>query len=426
MVKKKEKPNKKQNSKQSSKQNSPVFFLIILIAVAVFTVILLEYIDFRKGKKSFIFDQLIPMKAVPNKVDQFNQGLMDILDKNNIECSYHQDDQRMYHFSLEVDAPRFEGLVARIEKIAHRLNGKITLAQVQGMTGKSIALYKVTLDKKVSHWLLITKLKKAAVKPVKPVETKPAETKPVETKPQVEKSGVEVEKIPPRPARRSDQPARLAFIIDDVGAYEIGALDLKKLGIPITAAILPNAPRAREEAEWLQEYGLQMLIHLPMEPQNGDGQTYDQAQTINLHSSDDEIRSLIGKAKKVIPNAIGVNNHQGSLATSNSGLMTRTLNIIKEEGLFFVDSRTIGNTVAYDVAKTLGMKATYKDAFLDHVKSYAHSIEQVHRLVEIALQKGEAIGIGHPNESTLKAIRDSLPYIRSHGVTIVFVSELVE
>jgi hypothetical protein len=409
----------KKKGKRSKKQNSSVVFLAVMIAVAVFTVILLEYIDFRKGKKSFIFTQLIPLKTVSNKIEQFNQEFLEVLNKNNIECSYHQDDQRMYHFSLEVDASRFDSLVSRIEGIAHRLSGKVTLAQVQGMTGKSIALYKVTLGRKISHWILITKLKKSAGKPGKVTESKPREEKPgAET--------VKVPRIQARPARQLDHPARLAFIIDDVGAYDIGALALKKLGIPITASILPDAPRAREEAEWVREYGLQALIHLPMAPQNGDGQTYEQEQTINLQSTDDEIRSLIERSKQIIPNAIGVNNHQGSLATSDSGLMTRTLKIIKEEGLFFVDSRTIGNTVAYDVAQSLGMKANYKDAFLDHIKTYAHSVEQIHRLVEIALQKGEAIGIGHPNDSTLKALRDSIPYIRSRGVDIVFVSELVE
>jgi polysaccharide deacetylase 2 family uncharacterized protein YibQ len=412
----------KKKGKRSKKQNSSVIFLAIMIAVAVFTAVLLEYIDFRKGKKSFIFTQLIPLETVSNKIEQFNQEFLAVLNKNNIECSYHQDDQRMYHFSLEVDASRFDGLVSKIEGIAHRLNGKVMLAQVQGMTGKSIALYKVTLGRKVSHWILITKLKKAVDKPGKVTEAKPQEGK----------AGAEAVKVPQHPersaqaARRSDQPARLAFIIDDIGAYDIGALELKKLGIPITASILPDSPRAHDEAAWIKEYGLQALIHLPMAPQNGDGQTYDQEQTINLHSTDDDIRSLIERAKRIIPNAIGVNNHQGSLATSDSGLMTRTLKIIKEEELFFIDSRTIGNTVAYDVAKSIGMKANYKDAFLDHIKTYSHSIEQIHRLVEIALQKGEAIGIGHPNESTLKALRDSISYIRSRGVDIVFVSELVE
>ena len=388
-----------------------MLFLTALIAAAVFIVILLEYIDFRKGKESFIFTKVIPLETFSDKIDRFNEHFLRILNKNNIERSYHRDDQKRYHFSLQIEASRFDGLIARIKKIAEELKGKLELSEVQGMAGKSIMLYKVILDKKVSHWILITKLKK---KPVKPPETKPKE----EIKP---------EKITTKTTRRwMHQKPRIAFIIDDVGSYDIGALELKKLNIPVTASILPDSPNAYEEARWVRQYGLQAMIHLPMQPKDGNGQTYNQDKTVTLYSSDDEIKRLIQRAKRVVPNAIGVNNHQGSLATANTGLMTRTLKIIKEEGLFFVDSRTIGNTVAFDVAKRLGMRATYKDVFLDHVKSYPHSISQIRRMVEIALQKGKAIAIGHPNATTLRAIRDSIQFIRAKGVEIVYVSELLE
>jgi hypothetical protein len=91
-----------------------------------------------------------------------------------------------------------------------------------------------------------------------------------------------------------------------------------------------------------------------------------------------------------------------------------------------VDSRTIGNTVGYEIAKRLGIKTAYKDVFLDHIKGYSHSISQIRLLVEIALQKGKAIAIGHPHASTFRAIRDSIKYIRSKGIKIVYVSELLE
>jgi polysaccharide deacetylase 2 family uncharacterized protein YibQ/stress-induced morphogen len=401
----------KKRGKRGKKRNSPMLFLAALIAAAVFIVILLEYIDFRKGKESFIFTKVIALETFSDKITRFNEHFLRVLNKNNIERSYHQDDQNRYHFSLQIEASRFDGLIARIETITGELKGKLELSEVQGMAGKSIMLYKVILDKKVSHWILITKLKK---KIVKPPETKPKEEK----KPK---------KTTAKTTRRwMHQNPRIAFIIDDVGSYDIGAMELKKLNIPVTASILPDSPHAYEEARWVRQYGLQVMIHLPMQPKNGNGQTYNRDKTITLYSSDDEIKGLVQRAKQIVPNAIGVNNHQGSLATANTGLMTRTLKIIREEGLFFVDSRTIGNTVAYDVAKRLGMRTTYKDVFLDHVKSYPHSINQIRRMVEIALQKGKAIAIGHPNTTTLRAIRDSIQYIRSRGVKIVYVSELLE
>jgi polysaccharide deacetylase 2 family uncharacterized protein YibQ len=403
--------------KSSKKRNSSLIFFALFFTVAFLTVILLEYIDFRNGKKSLIFTRIIPLETTDHKTDRFNENFLRILKKNNIECSYHQDDKKQFHFSLEIDESRFKGLVGRIEKLTAELKGKMVLAEVQGMSGKSIMLYKVTLAKNVSHWILITRLKKITEKPAEAqpkVEEKKAKPIPEKTSPPS-----------PRVSTFHGTP-RIAIIIDDVGNYDIGALELKKLGIPITASVLPDSPHAAEEARWLEEYGLRSMIHLPMQPKNGNGQTYDRSRTVTLNSTDAEIRQLIKRAKQVVPYARGVNNHQGSLATTDTRLMNRTLKIIKEEGLFFVDSRTIGNSVAFAVAKQLGIKTAYKSLFLDHVKGYDHAVERLKKLVEIALQGGKAIAIGHPNQSTIDAIKDTIPYIRSRGIDIVYVAELLE
>ncbi|MCP5106935.1 MAG: divergent polysaccharide deacetylase family protein, partial [bacterium] len=402
--------------KRSKKRNSSTLFFVLFVAIAVFTVVLLEYIDFRGGKKSFIFTRVIPLQTFSDKVEKFNANFLRILDKNNINCDYHQDDQKRYHFSLQIEASRFNGLLTRIKKTAELLNGKIELSEVQGMSGKAIMLYKVSLGTNVSHWILITKVQKG-------------KAAPPETKPGKEKKPPPTEKTARRPAHSSPGTGgtpRIAIIIDDVGGYEIGALELKKLNIPITASILPDSPRAHEQARWVNQYGLQSMIHLPMQPKNGNGQTYSRTQTITLNSTDEEIRNLLRRSKQIVPHARGVNNHQGSLATANSSLMTRVLKIIKGEGLFFVDSRTIGNSVAYDTAKRLGVKTAFKRVFLDHETGYANALRQMRRLVEIALQEGKAIAIGHPHQSTIDAIRNSLKYVRSRGVKIVYVSELLE
>ena len=162
-----------------------------------------------------------------------------------------------------------------------------------------------------------------------------------------------------------------------------------------------------------------------MRSENADLLLVD-GKVITMDSTDQQIRALIQRARQVVPMAEGVNNHEGSLITTNRQIMIRVLKIVKEEGLFFVDSRTIGRTVAYDAARELNIKAAYKDVFLDHIPTYSHSIAQVRKLVDIALQKGKAIAIGHPLESTLRAIQDSKDYIEKKGVKIVYVKELLE
>ncbi len=395
----------KTRKKQKSK-NTVLRFFLLFITIAVITIVLLEYIDFKKGEKTFIFTKIIPLKKTVSKINQFNTQLIDILNINKIYHDYFLDEENKYHFKLDIDEARFDGLIAKIKIITGQLAGELDLKEIQGLANKSVMLYEVKLDQKITHLLLINKLRHAAAK------KKPKE-KPIEA-----------HKV--KPKAKISGPPRIAFIIDDIGAYEIGPLELKRLGIPITASVLPDSWRVGEAVRWLTEYRLKVMIHLPMQPTNSNGKRYDPNEVVTLYSTDQQIRALIQRAKQAVPIAEGLNNHEGSLVTTNRRLMTRVLKIVKEEDLFFVDSRTIGGTVAYEVARELNIKAAHKDVFLDHIPTYSHSIAQVRKLVDIALQKGKAIAIGHPLESTLRAIQDSKDYIEKKGVKIVYVKELLE
>jgi len=395
----------KTRKKQKSK-NTVLRFFLLFITIAVITIVLLEYIDFKKGEKTFIFTKIIPLKKTVSKIRQFNTQLIDILNINKIYHDYFLDEENKYHFKLDIDEARFDGLIAKIKIITGQLAGELDLKEIQGLANKSVMLYEVKLDQKITHLLLINKLRHAAAK------KKPKE-KPIEA-----------HKV--KPKAKISGPPRIAFIIDDIGAYEIGPLELKRLGIPITASVLPDSWGVGEAVRWLTEYRLKVMIHLPMQPTNSNGKRYDPNEVVTLYSTDQQIRALIQRAKQAVPIAEGLNNHEGSLVTTNRQLMIRVLKIVKEEDLFFVDSRTIGGTVAYEVARELNIKAAHKDIFLDHIPTYSHSIAQVQELVDIALQKGKAIAIGHPLESTLRAIHDSKDYIEKKGVKIVYVKELLE
>jgi polysaccharide deacetylase 2 family uncharacterized protein YibQ len=392
--------------KKQKNKNTFLRFFLLFISIAIITIVLLEYIDFTKGEKTFIFTKIIPLKKTDSKISQFNSQLINVLNINKIFHDYFLDEENKYHFKLEIDEARFDGLIAKINLITDQIKGKLHLREIQGLANKSIMLYEVKFDQKVTHLLLITKLRPAAA-------VKKPKEKPIE--------------IPKKkPKTKITGPPRIAFIIDDIGAYDIGPLEMRRLNIPITASVLPDSWRVHEVVRWLKEYHLKVMIHLPMQPTNSNGKRYDPKKVVTISSTDQQIRALIQRAKQVVPIAEGLNNHEGSLVTSNRQLMTRVLKIVKEEGLFFVDSRTIGGTVAYEVARELNIKAAHKDVFLDHIPTYSHTIAQIRKLVDFALQKGKAIAIGHPMESTLRAIRDSKDYIKKKGVKIVYVKELLE
>jgi len=77
--------------------------------------------------------------------------------------------------------------------------------------------------------------------------------------------------------------------------------------------------------------------------------------------SSEEVQSIVTKMLEAVPEADGVNNHQGSQATSNGALMSELMPVLKDAGVFYVDSRTTTETVAYDAAKRDGVRTAFRN-----------------------------------------------------------------
>ncbi len=377
-------------SKKKKNRQSSILFFTLFIFFAFLIVIALEYIDFKKGERSFIFTRIINLKTYSEKREQFNKEFLKMLEKNSISYNYFKDKHGKYHFKIDIKNLKFDSLLLKTQIIVKQLNGSLQLSEIKTSKTKSILLFNLNFKRKISHIILVNKIKEYVTK-VKKVDNSP----------------------------------KIAFIIDDIGFKKDASRELKKLNIPITGSILPNTPFAKEEAIKLNSYELEEMIHLPMQPKDS-GIKLQRKVFVTINSTNREIKKLIKEAKKIVPFSKGMNNHMGSLVTARRGVIERVLKIVKKEGLFFVDSRTTYETVAYDVAKELKIKTTYRDVFLDDIQTYSHSMDQIQKLIEIAKSKGKAIAIGHPFETTFKAIRDSINDIYSNGIKIVFVSSLLE
>ncbi len=216
--------------------------------------------------------------------------------------------------------------------------------------------------------------------------------------------------------------ARLAIIVDDLGYDRTAAEGLFALPFPLTLAVLPHLPYSADIAEEAHRRGYQVLLHLPMES-NGDAKP----EVIELRRgmSPAEVTWLLAGMLETVPHAVGVNNHQGSLATADPQLMAEVMPALRERDLFFIDSRTTPATVAYEAALRAGVPAASRNVFLDDVPTRDAVRRQLALAVRRARQQGFAIAIGHPHPATLQALAESLPQLEAHGVTLVFASELV-
>ena len=218
---------------------------------------------------------------------------------------------------------------------------------------------------------------------------------------------------------------KAAIIIDDFGFVDNEmSQSFLHLGQSITISILPDLRASREIAELAHTKGFEVMLHLPMEPQNSQIDPGKEAIFVNLTT--EEIQHRVRHALDSVPHIRGVNNHMGSKATENESVMETVLAEIKKQNLFWVDSRTSLNSVAYDVAKKAGLKAAQSRIFLDSEPEIEKIEAKMERLYNLATTEGQVVAIGHCRPLTLQVLREKLPRLEKRGITFVFASELVD
>jgi uncharacterized protein len=221
----------------------------------------------------------------------------------------------------------------------------------------------------------------------------------------------------------SAQP-RLAILLDDLGSDRGAAEAIFALHVPITLSVLPYKAHSQDIAQEARKRGCEVMLHLPMQSMSNETR---EPQELKPGLSSEEVEAIVTKMLEAVPEADGVNNHQGSQATANGKLMGELMPVLKEAGVFYVDSRTTAETVAYDTAKQNGVRTAFRNVpFLDDVQNKAAVKRQLQLAVRGAKEKGRAIAIGHPHAVTLEALREMLPEAKKQGVRLVFVSDVVQ
>ena len=238
------------------------------------------------------------------------------------------------------------------------------------------------------------------------------------------------EQKPVTPEARQSKPAekplaKLAIIIDDVG-YPTPLIDeYGKFQGKLTFSILPHQPESANYARKLHGAGYEIMIHIPMEPEDfpvkkpGPGALF-------IDDSRDEVDQKLKSMMHNIPQASGANNHMGSKATQDHTLMTHTLSYLKAEGFYFIDSLTTPHSSVKEVAREIRMQSGCRDIFLDNHHDSVYIENQFEKLKSVAQEHGTAIGIGHiQNKDLLSVLNHQTRSLHEEGFELVFVSELI-
>lgn len=203
--------------------------------------------------------------------------------------------------------------------------------------------------------------------------------------------------ILPLPAHHKE----LAIVIDDLGNDMEGTEEILHLPVTLTLAIMPFLPTTKEDGEMAHRLGHEVIVHLPMEPLSGKASWLGPG-AITTALSNKEIRSRVEKAIEDVPYAVGVNHHMGSKATSDERVMRIVLEVCKERGLFYLDSKTTGKSVIPKLAKELKVPYLENELFFDDIYTLRHIGKQAKRLSHELDNDESTVAIGHVGITGMK------------------------
>lgn len=220
----------------------------------------------------------------------------------------------------------------------------------------------------------------------------------------------------------SKNKPKIAILIDDLGYSRQGmdaALELPK---NVALAILPMTPFASQTAKKAHHQKRIIILHAPMENERelklGPGGLY-------AKMSKEQLKAALNKDIDSLPGIKGINNHMGSLLTSNQNSMDWVMEVLQKRSLFFIDSLTSPHSVAKKTALHYGLKTGSRDVFLDNIRVNKAIDHQFSRLITIAKRSGIALAIGHPYPETMAYLKKRLRELSKDGIELVPLTDVL-
>lgn len=215
----------------------------------------------------------------------------------------------------------------------------------------------------------------------------------------------------------------IILVFDDAG-HNLSQLEaFLRLPFPCTIAVLPGLEYSAEAARRIRAAGKELILHQPMQAVNLSTNPGPSAILPGMKRS--EITDLLARNLAEVGPVAGMNNHEGSLITGDPDMMDIVLDVVRDRGIYFLDSRTTAHTAVPAVAREKQMTIWERSVFLDNSQDKSSIIDAVQNGMKIAERRGAAIMIGHIWSSQLADILTEMyPELVREGFSLSTISRI--
>ena len=232
--------------------------------------------------------------------------------------------------------------------------------------------------------------------------------------------------IPPAPAPKRSEPAKIAVAITGLGTAEGSTRKaIDALPPEVTLAFLPYVDNVQDWVKQARAAGHQVLLNLPMEPSDFPRDDPGPKALLTVLGSGQNLERLdwvLGRASDYV----GVMNIMGSRFLVSEEHLRPVLTDLRDRGLLFVDSGSTPRSVAGTLAGDLRVSRAVSDRLLDSELSRAGVERRLRDIEQIARDVGVALAVGRAYPVTLDAIVEWTKGLAAKGLTLVPVSAIAD
>ncbi len=213
---------------------------------------------------------------------------------------------------------------------------------------------------------------------------------------------------------------KLSIIIDDMGYNEILAHRFISLRLPLDFSFLPDAPYSPSLSKKFCKMGFTVMIHMPSQPLSYPG-TNPGKDAIYVNTPPQKVWKLLRRAKRKLPCASGLDNHEGSRLLQDRKQMSIIMMFLRKHHMFFVDSMTTPKSIGAAEAKKYHVPYAVRLVFLDDYKNVKYITEQINKAIALLSKYNSVVAIGHCNWPMYEALKKNRKKLEKYMIDVKYV-----